>query len=148
MPLNDIAAVIKSARNNCGYSAQYVVTQLLEHEIKISETTLYGYENGVSRPSANTLMALCVIYGINDVLGTFGFQSSPGTAPQLSAEAQRIAVLYENATDLQKTIVRTTLEYDAKPKRPPLPTPEETAAELEELSFQNPLRAMIRDESS
>ena len=58
---------------------------------------------------------------------------------QLNTDGQ--ARLQEHADLLVQSGMYTT-------KLPPLPTPEETAAELEELSIQNPLRAMIRDESS
>ena len=114
----------------------------------VPNSTLADILNGkTSRVSINAVINIADALGVT-LEYLVGKERQASAAPPLSAEAQRVAVLYENATDLQKTIVRTTLEYDAPPKLPPLPTDEETAAELEELSFQNPLRAMIRDESS
>ena len=61
-----IAAVLKSLRNSKGFSADYVVNELKKLGNSISTVTLYGYENGVSQPKADTFLQICKIYDIKD----------------------------------------------------------------------------------
>lgn len=60
-----IASKLKSLRNAKGYSAEYVVTELQKLGTKLSTVTLYGYENGVSQPKADTFLQICKIYGVS-----------------------------------------------------------------------------------
>lgn len=40
------------------------------------DKTIYGYESGHRQPDADTLMAMCVIYGIDDVFSAFGYKDT------------------------------------------------------------------------
>ena len=68
--------ILRQKREQLGYSIEEVVQKLNARQIKISGKTLYGYENGVGAPKVNTFIALCDIYGIDDILGAFGVRSS------------------------------------------------------------------------
>lgn len=85
-----IGTTLKNARNAAGLAPSEVVLRLKECGIEISEKTLYGYENGHSSPQIATLFRLCEFYGIEDVSGTFGFESKKNPATNngdgLSAE--------------------------------------------------------------
>lgn len=62
---NKISETLKQIRQSKKISIKCVVEELKKYNIKISEVTLYGYENGHSQPNADTFVALCDIYGIS-----------------------------------------------------------------------------------
>ncbi len=68
--------LLRQKRELLGLSMDDVVQKLNDRGIKISSKTLYGYENGVGFPKVNTFIALCDIYGIDDILGAFGVRSN------------------------------------------------------------------------
>lgn len=69
----DIAYILKDERIREGLSPEEVVCKLKDRGISISVKTLYGYEEGTSRPKLETFLALCSIYDITQILGALGF---------------------------------------------------------------------------
>lgn len=74
-----IGSVLKKARINKGLSVEEVSSFLTQKGYKALEKTVYSWESGNSQPKPDILLELCHLYGINDVLGTFGYtdQSQP-----------------------------------------------------------------------
>lgn len=72
-----IAKVLKEARKQNSLSVKEVVGRLRDKSIDVSIKTVYGWENGQSQPNADTLLFLCEIYNIKDILGTFGYNNKP-----------------------------------------------------------------------
>lgn len=72
-----IAKVLKEARKQNALSVKDVVCQLETKSVNVAEKTVYGWENGQSQPNADTLLLLCEIYNIKDILGTFGYKTEP-----------------------------------------------------------------------
>lgn len=70
-----IAKVLKESRKQNALSVKEVVGKLHDKSLSVSEKTIYGWENGQSQPNADTLLVLCEIYNINDILGTFGYNN-------------------------------------------------------------------------
>ena len=70
-----IANILKSKRKDAGLSVEAVRDKLNAYGIELSNNSLYNYESGYRQPDVDTLMALCEIYEINDVLCTFGYKS-------------------------------------------------------------------------
>ena len=68
-----IAKVLKESRKRNRLSVGDVVTRLANHSCKVAEKTVYGWESGQAQPDADTLLLLCEIYRINDILGAFGY---------------------------------------------------------------------------
>ena len=68
-----IAKVLKETRKQNALSVKDVVSRLHDKSLSVSEKTIYGWENGQSQPNADTLLVLCEIYNINDILGAFGY---------------------------------------------------------------------------
>lgn len=67
-----VAQVLKEKRKIKKLSVEEVSNDLKAfHGIDISSKTLYSYETGHRQPDADTLMALCDIYGVTDVMGEF-----------------------------------------------------------------------------
>ncbi len=79
MSRKNIADTLKSSRKNAKMSVETVCERLKSYDIEISTKTLYNYETAFRQPDADTLMALCDIYGITDILGTFGYKKEEPT---------------------------------------------------------------------
>lgn len=72
-----IAKVLKAARKQNALTVKDVVGRLRDKSLSVSDKTIYGWENGQSQPNADTLLVLCEIYNINDILGAFGYNDKP-----------------------------------------------------------------------
>lgn len=68
-----IASVLKEYRKKNSLSVKDVALALSKKSLTVAEKTIYGWENGQSQPDADTLLILCEIYHIDDILGTFGY---------------------------------------------------------------------------
>lgn len=66
-----IAERLKQRRSELGMSVSEVVDQLAALGITVAAKTVFGWENAVSRPNIKIFMALCRIYGVDDILGYF-----------------------------------------------------------------------------
>lgn len=76
MSKEQIALKLKKYREQCGLSVKDVQQKLALMGFSISDKTIYGYESGHRQPDADTLMAMCVIYGIDDVFSAFGYKDT------------------------------------------------------------------------
>jgi hypothetical protein len=90
---NNAILVLAQKREQLKLSINDVVNELKNRGIELSAKTLYGYENGVGYPKANTFIALCDIYGIDDVLSSFGYKSK---VPIASGETEWSIDLYND----------------------------------------------------
>lgn len=69
----EIGSVLRESRLNSKMTVEQVSKLLTEQGYKASQKTVYSWENGNSRPDIEILMKLCDIYGIKDILRTFGY---------------------------------------------------------------------------
>lgn len=69
----EIGSVLRESRINSKMTVEQVSKILTEQGYKASQKTVYSWENGNSRPDIEILMKLCDIYGIKDILKTFGY---------------------------------------------------------------------------
>lgn len=70
----NIAKVLKEYRKQNHYSVEDVVFKLEEQNLPFATKTIYGWESGQTQPDADTLLVLCKIYKIDNILETFGYQ--------------------------------------------------------------------------
>lgn len=68
-----IGKILKEYRKKNKLSVKQVAAKLEEHCISISPKSIYGWESGQTQPNAETLLLLCEIYGIEQILYTFGY---------------------------------------------------------------------------
>lgn len=68
-----IGSVLRESRINSKMTVEQVSKVLTEQGYKASQKTVYSWENGNSRPDIEILMKLCDLYGIKDILRTFGY---------------------------------------------------------------------------
>ncbi len=64
----DVANLLKDARAQCRMSVEEVAAALKSYGYEIVPKSMYNYENGVSQPPVSMFLALCRIYGIEDVI--------------------------------------------------------------------------------
>lgn len=102
MSRTGIAGTLKMKRKELGLSIDTVCKQLEKYDISLSKNSMYNYESGYRQPDADTLMALCEIYNIEDILATFGYKKFHGTTESIS----------EKKTINQGRLSPTLLEQD------------------------------------
>lgn len=66
--------------------------------------TIYGWESGQTQPNADTLMHLCKLYHIDDVLHTFGYTDKVDVPLYLSPKERSLIQAYREHTDMQKAV--------------------------------------------
>ena len=65
-----ISEVLKNYRKLNKLSVRDVSGILKEKSLNVAEKTIYGWESGQTQPNADTLLMLCEIYNIENILGT------------------------------------------------------------------------------
>ena len=71
-----IAKVLKELRKQNSLTVHDVVLKLSDKSINVADKTLYGWESGQAQPDADTLLVLCEIYQVDDILSTFGYKEN------------------------------------------------------------------------
>lgn len=70
--ISEVMLILKSIRNKKGISigeaAEYIEKGTFS---RVSKKTLYGWEEGTSRPDMASFMILCRLYGIQDIWELF-----------------------------------------------------------------------------
>lgn len=72
----NISKVLKTYRKLNHYSVNDLVLKLEDHRLPVAPKTIYGWESGQTQPDADTLLTLCKIYNIDNILGTFGYNDT------------------------------------------------------------------------
>ena len=138
-----IGDVLKTRRRQLKFPVAHVITELENLGITIKSSTLYAYENNQNIPDGATLVALCQVYSIADILSEFGYAADE---KELSNEALKIAALYDDTEQKIRDIIKFALYYDPEKQRQsmldnsqkhymravPLPPPIEDEPEPEE----------------
>jgi|GEM_PF-587159 len=85
-----ISQLLKNKRKELKFSPDFVVAELLKKGVKISPKTLYGYEGGNRQPDANTLLTICQVYKIENLLHELGHEipDSEESAPSISVSSE------------------------------------------------------------
>lgn len=72
----NIPKVLKEYRKKNNLSVKDVSLMLEQRSLNAAPKTIYGWESGQASPSADTLLTLCELYNITDILETFGYQGN------------------------------------------------------------------------
>lgn len=81
------------------------VSHYLDHLGKpAAPKTIYGWESGQTQPNADTLMYLCKLYHIDDILHTFGYADQADVSLHLSPKERKLIRAYREQTDMQKAV--------------------------------------------
>lgn len=85
---------LKRTRERNSMTTIDVSKKLLEYGISKSHKTISGYENGRSMPDAYTLMAMCAIYGVEDIMNELGYKKEKA-APEESKGGMLLSMVAE-----------------------------------------------------
>lgn len=77
----NIANELKYQRKQNQLSVPEVSRLLSDENTFVADKTIYGWESGQAQPDADTLLKLCKIYHIDNVLSSFGYQKD--TSPHI-----------------------------------------------------------------
>lgn len=95
-------------------SVQQVADQLAKDRKPVSVKSIYSWENGQTQPSADTLMYLCELYKINNVLEAFGYENRSeenAIEKSLSPEEAELVLAYRKHPEY-KNAVRKLYDLD------------------------------------
>jgi len=99
----NIAKILKEYRKLNHYTVQDVVLKLENYNLPFATKTIYGWESGQTQPDADTLLVLCKIYKIENILATFGYESSDKPF-YLSAEEHCLIEKYRTNPKMQDAV--------------------------------------------
>lgn len=97
-----IPKVLKEYRKKNNYSVKDVSLMLHERSLGAAPKTIYGWESGQASPSADTLLTLCELYNITDVLSTFGYESNENF--HITASERELIKAYRAHSELQEAV--------------------------------------------
>ncbi|MGN0142347.1 MAG: helix-turn-helix domain-containing protein [Roseburia sp.] len=97
-----IAKVLKEYRKKNHLSVTDVALRLQEQDINVAAKTIYGWESGQAKPSADMLLTLCEMYNITDILSAFGYREQEDF--HITASEQRLIEAYRAHPELQEAV--------------------------------------------
>lgn len=101
----NISKVLKTYRKLNHYSVNDLVVKLENNNLPVAPKTIYGWESGQTQPDADTLLVLCKIYKIDNILTTFGYE--PTLDDLLLSEEERNLILhYREQKEMQPAVKR------------------------------------------
>ena len=101
-----MARMLKYYRKINQLTVPQVADYLREQHLDAAVKTIYGWESGQTQPSADTLMSLCRLYGIDDVLSTFGYADTQEEPILLNEIEKELIQSYRKHPDMQSAVNR------------------------------------------
>ena len=99
-----IPKVLKEYRKRNHYTVKDVAVKLKEHEMEIAPKTIYGWESGQGKPTADTLL-LCVRFTRSRIfLSSFGYDQPDDPAATLTYHERELIHAYRSHPDLQHAV--------------------------------------------
>ena len=99
-----IAKVLKEYRNRNNYTIYDIADKLKENHIEVAIKTIYGWESGQTQPDADTLLKLCDIYNIDNILAAFGYSNATSKKYNLSSEEKILIEKYRSNPSMQEAV--------------------------------------------
>lgn len=100
-----IARVLKYYRKLNNFSVNEVSELLTEYGTSAAPKTIYGWENGTTQPDADTLMLLCELYHIENILESFGYkEQSEKTNLILTKHEKKLILKYRENVAMQSAV--------------------------------------------
>ena len=82
------------------------VAELLSQDQPVAPKTIYGWESGHTQPDSDTLLRLCFIYHIDDVLEVFGYKPPKKSHFNLTTQEKDLILEYRNHPEMHGAIHR------------------------------------------
>ena len=100
----EFARVLKEYRRRNQYTIYDIADKLKENQIEVAVKTIYGWESGQTQPDADTLLKLCDIYKIDNILATFGYVNEDSEEYILSLEEKELIIKYRSNPNMQDAV--------------------------------------------
>ena len=101
-----IALVLKQYRKHSNLTVQQVADILAANGYQVAPKTIYGWESGATQPDADTLMFLCELYEMKDVLSAFGYRKNPKNLQILNSSEKDLITNFRNHPEMQKAVLK------------------------------------------
>jgi transcriptional regulator with XRE-family HTH domain len=98
-----IAERLKFYRKKNHLTVEQVSAMLTETQ-PVAVKTIYGWESGHTQPDIDTLMRLCCIYHIDDILEIFGYKPPKKATFNLTTQEKNLIEEYRKHPDMQKAV--------------------------------------------
>ena len=90
----NLGVMLRYYRQAADLSVQQVVDKLQnDYNIKLSPKTVYGWETNQNQPSADTLLTLCKMYNVTNLLESLGYNGPEEQMPLILTKEERELVL-------------------------------------------------------
>lgn len=101
-----IAIMLRYHRQLKKLSVKDVSNKLKDYGVVAAPKTIYAWEKGTTQPSADTLMLLCELYEITNVLETFGYThpDSQGIDCTLTAQEKHLLTQYRKYPEMHNAV--------------------------------------------
>ena len=112
---NNTGDILKYYRNKSNISVKEISDILVNKGFKASEKTIYSWESGNSSPPIEALLIMCNVYGIENVLETFGYNGyKPNGSLQLNIHEIELVENYRKLDHFGKELITLVLnkEYE------------------------------------
>lgn len=93
-----IGNILRESRLHTKKSVKEVSDFLIKRGYKASKKTIYSWESGNSKPDIDSFMRLCELYGIKDILKTFGYREDSENELRLSIKETELIEKYRFIT--------------------------------------------------
>ncbi len=108
-----IGEVLRDYRKKNHLSVTQVVDILSrKYNMHISPKTLYSWENGKNQPSADSLITLCKLYNITNILKTLGYQNEKEPVPLILSEEEREIIIKYRSRNYCNSAIRKLLDIE------------------------------------
>ena len=97
----EIGEVIRKYRKE-----KHLTQEEMANCLGVTVPAVSKWETGHTQPDADTLMRLCRIYEINDVLECFNYKTQKKSMFRLSPQERNLIEEYRKHTDMQRAILK------------------------------------------
>ena len=109
----DIGETLKKYRMKAGVSVKEISDILVSKGFKAGESTIYSWENNNSQPTPGAMLAMCEVYGVENVLSAFGYKgyNSDGSVYP-SEEEQNLIEKYRSLDSYGKKVADAIIDLE------------------------------------
>lgn len=99
-----IGQMLRDNRKSNQLSVNQVAEKLKENNNPVSPKTIYGWESGNTQPDVETLLFLCNLYNIDNVMETFGYDVKKKLNIVATDWEIKLLKAYRNHPEMQEAI--------------------------------------------